>query len=318
MGTDHVTPGRGSFGCRLRNGEVDRGRRAGRRAVDRERSQRPRLEVAHEEAHREVGGHGGADRPDSRRACGRRCPGSRRAPGASARAAAPMIGVASRKAKRAASLCERPTRSPPPIDAPEREKPGTSASACAAPIDDRLRTSRPAARSARRRPRPSAALGGGAARRRRGAGRCTRGRSPRTGERRRACGACPAASARGSRPGSSRRRAASRASRPCRPRAISRSRSDRPRPLQDPAPSRARRSRSSTIAVARCVATRKREEVRGVLVDVPADELREDDAVAEARDGEELGHALEQAEHRPLEVADRHLVGGRASSSGRC
>jgi len=52
----------------------------------------------------------------------------------------------------------------------------------------------------------------------------------------------------------------------------------------------------------------EREEVRVLLVDVPADELRKDDAVAEARDGKELGHALEEAEHRPLEVADRHYV----------
>ena len=44
-----------------------------------------------------------------------------------------MIGVASRNAKRAASLFESPTRRPPPIVAPEREKPGISASACAAP-----------------------------------------------------------------------------------------------------------------------------------------------------------------------------------------
>ena len=35
-----------------------------------------------------------------------------------------MIGVASRKAKRAASLCESPTRRPPAIAAPEREKTG--------------------------------------------------------------------------------------------------------------------------------------------------------------------------------------------------
>src|SRR5439155_616470 len=48
-------------------------------------------------------------------------------------AAAPMIGVASRKANRAASSFESPIRRPPPIVAPEREKPGISASACAAP-----------------------------------------------------------------------------------------------------------------------------------------------------------------------------------------
>ena len=45
-----------------------------------------------------------------------------------------MIGVASRKANRAASLFERPIKRPPPIVAPEREKPGINASACAAPI----------------------------------------------------------------------------------------------------------------------------------------------------------------------------------------
>src|SRR5262249_7192927 len=47
------------------------------------------------------------------------------------------------------------------------------------------------------------------------------------------------------------------------------------------------------------------EEVRLVLVDVPPDEPREDDAMSEARNREELRDALEQPEHRPLEVADR-------------
>ena len=45
-----------------------------------------------------------------------------------------MIGVASRKAKRAASSLESPVRRPPPIVIPEREIPGTSAAACAVPI----------------------------------------------------------------------------------------------------------------------------------------------------------------------------------------
>ena len=45
-----------------------------------------------------------------------------------------MIGVASRNAKRAASSLESPTSRPPPIVAPEREKPGISAIACAAPM----------------------------------------------------------------------------------------------------------------------------------------------------------------------------------------
>ena len=44
------------------------------------------------------------------------------------------------------------------------------------------------------------------------------------------------------------------------------------------------------------------------MVDVPAQELREDDRVAEARDGEQLGHALQQAEHRGMEVGDRHYA----------
>src|SRR5439155_13287118 len=50
----------------------------------------------------------------------------------------------------------------------------------------------------------------------------------------------------------------------------------------------------------------ERDEERVVLMDVPPDELREDDAVAEARDREELGDALEQTQHDGLEVRD-HL-----------
>src|ERR1044072_4220130 len=49
-----------------------------------------------------------------------------------------MIGVASRNAKRAASLFDSPASRPPPIVAPEREKPGISASAWAAPIPNAL------------------------------------------------------------------------------------------------------------------------------------------------------------------------------------
>ena len=44
-----------------------------------------------------------------------------------------MIGVARRKANRAASSFDSPTSSPPAIVAPDREKPGISASACAEP-----------------------------------------------------------------------------------------------------------------------------------------------------------------------------------------
>ena len=153
-----------------RQREVDRARRAGAEAVDRERRQRPRLEVPHEEPHREIRGERRAQRADERRPahavpCGPASSGSFRT------AAARMIGVARRNAKRAASLCERPTSRPPPIDAPEREKPGMSAIACAAPTRERLPPARPSARFAcRRRPR-SRARAAAAARRRTGAGR---------------------------------------------------------------------------------------------------------------------------------------------------
>ena len=72
-------------------------------------------------------------------------------------AAAPMIGVASRNAKRAASRWESPTSRLPPIVAPAREKPGMSAIACAAPTANAPAASRPAPQSARRRRRPPAA-----------------------------------------------------------------------------------------------------------------------------------------------------------------
>src|SRR2546423_1286743 len=49
----------------------------------------------------------------------------------------------------------------------------------------------------------------------------------------------------------------------------------------------------------------KREEIGVVLVDVPAQEARQDHAVAEARDGEQLGDALEQAEDHGLPVRDQ-------------
>src|SRR5919197_1308932 len=46
------------------------------------------------------------------------------------------------------------------------------------------------------------------------------------------------------------------------------------------------------------------EEIRLLLVQVPAEQLREDDRVAEARDREQFGDALQQADHDRLEVAD--------------
>ena len=47
------------------------------------------------------------------------------------------------------------------------------------------------------------------------------------------------------------------------------------------------------------------DEVVVVLMDVPAQKLREDDAVSEARDREELRHPLEQAQDDRLPVGDR-------------
>ena len=47
------------------------------------------------------------------------------------------------------------------------------------------------------------------------------------------------------------------------------------------------------------------EEVLVVLVDVPAEEAREDDAVPEARDREQLGDALQQPENDRLRVRDQ-------------
>src|SRR5262249_12829776 len=47
------------------------------------------------------------------------------------------------------------------------------------------------------------------------------------------------------------------------------------------------------------------QEVRVVLVDVPAEEAREDDARAETRDREELGHALDDAQDDRLPVGNR-------------
>ena len=58
---------------------------------------------------------------------------------------------------------------------------------------------------------------------------------------------------------------------------------------------------------------KERDEVLVVLMDVPPEQFREDDAVAEAGDREELGHALEQAEDDRLPVGDKR----REKHSGR-
>ena len=49
----------------------------------------------------------------------------------------------------------------------------------------------------------------------------------------------------------------------------------------------------------------ERDEEVVVLVDVPAEQAREDHAVAEAGDGEELADALQQSEERRLSVRDQ-------------
>ena len=117
----------------LRDREVDRARRAGADAVDRER----RSASASRSSASGTARRGTPSTPSRAR---RRAPGrARRSPaepassGSLRTAAAKMIGVARRNAKRAASLCESPTSRPPPIAAPEREKPGMSAIAWAAP-----------------------------------------------------------------------------------------------------------------------------------------------------------------------------------------
>ena len=225
-----------------------------------------------------------------------------------------MIGVASRNANRAASLFESPTSRPPPIVAPEREKPGISASAWAAPIAERSAPARPAWRSARRR--RSSVCG---ARRRRQLGaveeepvqhqedrRATRARRSTW---RSLCSSSQAEDAGWDRPDD---RAARRAWRRCRPGSIPRSRRLRPRPLtirtqslpeeaeQDERGGEVRRDEEG-------------EEVRVVLVDVPAEQARQDHAVAEARDREELGDALQQAEHDRLPVRDELATTTRRS-----
>ena len=53
------------------------------------------------------------------------------------------------------------------------------------------------------------------------------------------------------------------------------------------------------------------DEVVVVLVDVPPEELRQDHAVAEARDREKLGDALEQAEEDRLPVRDERRRDGQ-------
>ncbi len=59
------------------------------------------------------------------------------------------------------------------------------------------------------------------------------------------------------------------------------------------------------------------QEVRLVLVEIPAEQLREDHGVAEARDREELGHALQETDDDRLEVGDQVSAGGEDHLAGR-
>ena len=222
-------------------------------------------------------------------------------------AAAPMIGVASRNAKRAASSFESPASRPPPIVAPEREKPGISASACAAPTPSASRHA-DACGDARVPPSASSSVGhdGRAAPQALGPVQqdAVQGQEERSRARatRRRCAAGPAAAARAARRGSCRRSAASRASRRCR-RAISRRASERPSPRMMRTQSRQKKP-SSTSAVARCVATRNVRK-NGSFWWMSQPKMRgQDHAVAEARDREQLADALQQSEQDRLPVRD--------------
>ena len=221
-----------------------------------------------------------------------------------------MIGVASRNANRAASLFESPASRPPPIVAPEREKPGDQRERLGgadadrvAPADLRaIRVSSSSVGLRRAAPQQLGAEEQHAVQR--------RGRTPPTSPRRtRLRSLCSSSEPEDARPGSSRRRAASRASRRCRPgrcrgRAASGRALDDPHPVAPEEPEQDERGRE----VRR---DEEGDEVLVVLVDVPAEELRQDHAVAEARDREELGHALEQPEDDRPRVGDQRERGSR-------
>jgi hypothetical protein len=169
-------------------------------------------------------------------------------------AAAPMIGVARRNAKRAASLFERPTSKLPPIVIPEREMPGISAAACSEPtmVASRqltwraMRVSSSSAVSGARRRSASAPKSSRPLRNRKIAADCAEAKTLRSlcsrSKPRIPAGMVPTTSSQPS--------FASVSSG-----AMPRSRSERPRPLTMRAQSR-RKKNSSTSAVARCVATR--------------------------------------------------------------
>ena len=290
--------------CEL-DSEVERAGEAGDEAVDRERQRAcSSRRTASGSARR---GRRSRRRRARRRAPGRerRCPASPNSSGSFSSAAAPMIGVASRKAKRAASLCDSPTSRPPPIEAPEREKPGIERERLRRADEERCRARRRCARSARRRPRRRhAAPGGAAARRRRAAAplRIRKIAAVRSATRT-PCAASARASARGCPAGivptTSSQPSFASASVDL---AVAQRAAEA---LARSAPSRARRSRSSTIAVARCVATRNVRKYGSFWWMFQPSRLRQDHAVPEARDREELGDALQEPQDDRLRVRDQ-------------
>ena len=74
------------------------------------------------------------------------------------------------------------------------------------------------------------------------------------------------------------------------------------------APSPRQKKKSSTSAVARCVATRKVEEVVVVLVDVPAEQPRQDRRCARGSRSERAPRPLQQPEDDRLEVRDQRCT----------
>src|SRR4051794_21995029 len=219
-------------------------------------------------------------------------------------AAAPITGVASRNEKRAASSLDSPARRPPAMAAPEREKPGSSASACAVPMpaafltlsSRTIRSSLNAAslRTGAWRRQRSAANSSSPLRNRNAAAASGEAKTLRSG-----CSSASPSSPAGTVPmTSSQPSHASASSTP-----ISRSRSatqaaDDPHPVVPEEPEQ--HERRGQVG-----GDEEREEEVVGLVDVPAQQPWRDHAVPQAGHREQLGGALQQAQHDRLGVGDR-------------
>ena len=81
------------------------------------------------------------------------------------------------------------------------------------------------------------------------------------------------------------------------PSAFLRPPSDATKPLTS-AIQRARKYQSSANAVPRCSATKKRQQLRRVFVDVHADQAGHEKGMAQTADREQLGHALQDAQEK--------------------